>query len=241
MANKPKITNVGEPAVYRVKIKDWPEGERPREKMIARGAEALSDAELLAILINSGTGKKSALDVARDLIHRYQNVRELSRRTVKDLTSQEGIGPARAINILAAFELGRRSAAIADDASDTISSPEDVTRRFIPKMRDLTHERFVALLLNNSGKILREYTITDGTVDSTVVHPREVFRAAVSELATSVILLHNHPSGKKIASRADHDITKQMVEAGNMIDIPVQDHIIICGNDYISFKENGWM
>jgi len=175
------------------------------------------------------------------LLSEYSNVRDLSKRTVGELVQKEGIGEARAINILAAFELGRRSAAIDDSVADVITGVDSVTRRYIPKMRDLTHERFIALLLNNSGKILREYVASDGIVDSTVVHPREIFRAAVVELATSIILLHNHPSGKKIASKADHDITKQMVEVGEMMGILVQDHIIICGNSYISFRENGWM
>ncbi len=230
----------GEPEPYKTAIKHWPEGDRPREKLIKHGPEALSEAELLALLINSGTGEKSALDLARELLQRYGDLRKLARRTPAELKKHKGIGPARAVNILAAFELGRRSAAVPDDDVG-IGGPEDIAKIFIPKMRDLPFERFVALMLNNAGKILREYIISEGSVNATVIHPREVFRAAVAELATSVILLHNHPSGTRTASRADHDITRQLVEAGKLIDIPVNDHIIICGNSYVSFAENGWL
>jgi DNA repair protein RadC len=229
-----------EPAPYKVTIKNWPEGDRPREKLMKHGSEVLSDAELLAIMINTGTGEQSAVDVARAILGNFSDLRDLSRRTVKELVKQKGIGTAKAVTILAAFELGRRSAAVPDN-EDGIGGPEDVARIYIPKMRDLAHERFIALMLNNAGKVLREEIISEGTVNSTVIHPREVFRTAVVELASSVILLHNHPSGTKTASRADHDITKQMVEAGKLMDIPVQDHIIICGNSYVSFVESGWM
>jgi DNA repair protein RadC len=226
---------------HRMTIKEWPEEDRPREKLIARGAEALSEAELLAVLIHTGTAGKSALDLARELLREYADLRALSRRSIQELMRRKGIGATRAARIMAAFELGRRSAAIADTPVPGISGPQDVARRYIPLMRDLPTERFVALLLNGAGNVIREYIISEGSVNASIVHPREVFKAAVTELASTIILLHNHPSGSRTPSLEDHAVTTQLVEAGRLIDIPVRDHIIICGNAYVSFVENGWM
>ena len=222
-------------------IRHWPESERPREKFIERGAEALTDAELLAIILNAGSGSFSALDIARSLLTRYDNLRSLSRRPIAELRRIHGIGVARAVALQAAFELGRRQQATPDDETEAVVSPEDVAHRYIPRLRDLQHERFMVLLLNNAGRIVRECVISEGIVNASIVHPREVFRPAVTELASSVILLHNHPSGVREASREDHLITRQLVQAGRMIDIPVHDHIIICGGSYVSFAENGWL
>jgi DNA repair protein RadC len=228
-------------AEYRTSIKDWPEGERPREKIMTHGAESLSDTELLAIIIHAGNEKANAIEIARDLLKKYGTLRNIARRSVAELVHQYGIGPARATNIISAFELGRRNSASRTDDTCIVNCPEDVANRYIPLLRDLPTERFLVLLLNNSGAIIREVTISTGTVNASLVHPREVFKAAVVELATGIILLHNHPSGVKQASREDHAITKQLVEAGRMMDIPVNDHIIICGNSYVSFAENGWL
>ncbi len=223
-------------------IRHWPEGDRPREKLLSRGAESLSDTELLAVLINSGSAGRSAVDVARALLHAYGNVRALARRPVSELQRERGIGPARAVTIHAAFELGRRSAMVADASRELIiSSPEDVARQYIPRLRDLNTERFLALLLNNAGHVLRECEISRGTVDASVATPREVFHAAVLELASSVILIHNHPSGVRDASPEDHALTRMMIAAGRTMGIPVQDHIIICGNSFVSFVTEGWM
>lgn len=229
------------PEIGRRGIKDWPEGDRPREKLVNRGAEALSDAELLAIIINAGIGKQSALDIARTLLAQHGNLRALSLRPVSELCRYKGIGLARAVSMQAAFELGRRHAAIREDGEEAIGSPEDVAHRYIPRLRDLRHERFMVLLLNNAGRIIKECVISEGIVNASLVHPREVFRSAVTELASSIILLHNHPSGVREASREDHLITRQLVQAGRMMDIPVHDHIIVCGSNYVSFAENGWL
>ncbi|MDX9758004.1 MAG: DNA repair protein RadC [Bacteroidota bacterium] len=222
-------------------IRFWPEGERPREKFINHGAEALTDAELLAIILNSGTGARSALDIARSLLGTYGSLRSLARRPITELRGIHGIGLARAVSLQAAFEIGRRHAATPENPTDAIVSPEDVAHRFIPRLRDLRHERFMVLLLDNAGRIIRECIVSEGIVNASLVHPREVFRHAVTELASSVILLHNHPSGVREASREDHLITRQLVQAGRLIDIPVHDHIIVCGSSYISFAENGWL
>ena len=224
-----------------ISMKDWPEKERPREKLLARGAEVLSDAEVLAILLNSGTGGLSALDIARTLLNRYPSLRSLAKRPVNELCTVQGIGPARAVHLHAAFELGRRHAATPDDSTDVVGGPEDIASRYIPRLRDLRRERFMALLLDNAGHIIKECVVSEGIVNASLVHPREVFHAAVTELASSVILLHNHPSGVREASREDHMITRQLVEAGRIMDIPVHDHIIVCGNSYVSFAENGWL
>ena len=222
-------------------MKYWPESERPREKLLQRGPDALSDAELLAILLNSGSGGLTALDVARVLLTKYQGLRDIARRHANELREISGIGDARAAHLMAAFEIGRRYVSSPDTPSAPISTPEDVAQLYIPKLRDLRHERFMVLLLDNAGHIIRERIVSEGIVNASLVHPREVYHAAVTELATSVILLHNHPSGVREASREDHMITRQLVEAGRMMDIPVHDHIIICGNSYVSFAENGWL
>jgi DNA repair protein RadC len=239
MPQRKSSPRAAEGAPYRYTMKDWPEGERPREKMLQRGAEALSDAELLALLINSGSGERSALDIARDLLSKHENLRVLSRRQIGDLIKERGIGPARAVNILAAFELGRRNSAIADASDSCVGSPEDVARRYIPKLRDLQTERFFAIMLNNSGKIIREVQISEGTVNASLVHQREVFKAAVTESAVAMILVHNHPSGLRAPSAEDIEITKHLVQAGKWLDIPIRDHIIVCGNSYLSFLEEG--
>ena len=222
-------------------IRFWPESERPREKFLTRGAETLSDAELLAIILNSGTGTQSALDIARSLLTTYGSLRSLARRPITELRGMYGIGLARAVSLQTVFEIGRRHAAAPENPDDAIVSPEDVAHRFIPRLRDLRHERFMVLLLDNAGRIIRECVVSEGIVNASLVHPREVFRPAVTELASSVILLHNHPSGVREASREDHLITRQLVQAGRLIDIPVHDHIIICDSTYISFAENGWL
>lgn len=222
-------------------MKYWPENERPREKLLQRGAEALSDAELLAILLNAGSGGKTALDLGRHLLAQHGSLREIARRHANELCEVAGIGSARAAHLMAAFEVGRRYASSPDTPSDAISAPEDVAQIYIPRLRDLRHERFMVLLLDNAGHIIRERTVSEGIVNASLVHPREVYHAAVTELASSIILLHNHPSGVREASREDHMITRQLVEAGRVMDIPVHDHIIVCGSSYVSFAENGWL
>lgn len=222
-------------------IKSWPEEERPREKLASRGAESLSESELLAIVLNSGSGGRTALDIARDLLHRYPSLRSMAQRPIRELCGITGVGEARAITLQAVFELGRRFSSAPEEAKMTINAPEDVAALYQSRMRDLRHERFLVLLLDNAGHIMREAIVSEGIVNASLVHPREVFHAAVTELASSVILLHNHPSGVREASREDHLVTRQLVEAGKVMDIPVHDHIIICGNTYVSFAENGWL
>lgn len=157
------------------------------------------------------------------------------------LSDVSGIGAASVKRIQAALELGRRYVAEPDAVRIQISSPEDVARIYGPRLRDLDHERFYVILLNNAGQIIGEHMVSQGIVNASLVHPREVFREAIRMSASSAILLHNHPSGIREASREDHLVTKQLVQAGKLIEINVHDHILICGQSYISFAENGWL
>lgn len=157
------------------------------------------------------------------------------------LLSVNGIGDATARRIEAALELGRRYVAEPLQGRLMITTPEDVVRHYAPRMRDLPTERFVVLLLDKGGYVIRERIISEGIVNASLVHPREVFHAAVTEHASSIILMHNHPSGVREASREDHTITRQLVNAGKLMDLPVNDHVIIAGDTYISFAENGWL
>jgi DNA repair protein RadC len=228
---------VKEVAYYHTRIKDWPESERPREKLVKHGPAALTDAELLAILIGSGTSKVTAVDLAKRLFIEHKNLRELAGMSVADLKKYKGIGTARAVSVVSAFELGRRLSAREDEQPPVVRSPQDVANRYIPKLRDLKKEVFLVLLLNSANRIMKEVKISEGSLNASVVHPREVFKAAIDELAASVILVHNHPSGNKTPSSEDIALTKQILEAGKVVGISVHDHIVIAGGSYTSFAE----
>ena len=235
----PHIRKVNEPSGYHGKIKDWPKGERPREKLIKHGCESLSDAELLAILLRTGSGKVTAVDLARELLRAFGSLHQLGSRTHQELTKYHGLGEVKAVSLLASFELWRRTAAAPQADLIRITSPEDVVRKYQPLLRDLKHEVFKVLLLDSANQLLREIKVSDGILNSSLVHPREVFRPAILEPAASVILLHNHPSGNPEPSSEDLQITKQIVEAGKVIGIPVHDHIIITPHAFTSFAERG--
>jgi len=230
---------VNEPSFYHSKIKDWPVNERPREKLIHHGPEFLTEAELLAILIGSGSGKVTAIDLAKTIFVERKTLRALACLTVADLKQFKGIGDARAVAIAAAFELARRLQASPETESRIIRSPSDIAEQFMPALRDLQQEVFLVILLNSANKIVREITITKGILNSSLTHPREVFRHAIVEHAASVILMHNHPSGNPEPSQEDIAITKQIVEASKVVGIPVHDHIIIAGGQFTSFAERG--
>jgi DNA repair protein RadC len=230
---------VNEPSFYHSKIKDWPVNERPREKLINHGPEVLTEAELLAILIGSGSGKVTAVDLAKTLFVEHKTLRSLAALSVADLKQFKGIGDARAVTIAAAFELARRLQSSPDAERRIIKSPSDIAEQFIPTLRDLQQEVFLVILLNSANKIIKEITITKGLLNSSLTHPREVFRHAIVEHAASVILMHNHPSGNPEPSQEDISITKQIVEAGKVVGIPVHDHIIIAGGNFTSLAERG--
>ncbi|UCF21387.1 MAG: DNA repair protein RadC [Gemmatimonadota bacterium] len=221
-------------------IKDWPWAERPRERFRALGPAALRTAELLAILASSGTNGRSALEVAEALYERFgRSLRRLGSASGSELMSVPGIGEARAVAIQAALELGRRAAEEVRHESDRVRAPGDVFRRFELRLRDLRQEEFHVLLLNTQNAVMREVMVTRGILDASVVHPREVFAPALSEAAAAVILVHNHPSGDPTPSPADREVTRQLVEAGRVLGIPVRDHVVVGNGRYASFLDLG--
>jgi DNA repair protein RadC len=238
MGKKTKERQVFEASYYHTTIKEWPESERPREKLLLHGSSSLSEAELLAILIRTGSKGATAVDLAKKLLADGRTLRELASLSVPDL-ERLGIGRARATSIAAAFELMRRMPEGDMEKKPTFCSPEDVSARYVPKLRDLKHEEFWVLLLSTSNRLLRELRVTSGTLNSSLVHPRECFSDALKERAASVIFVHNHPSGNAEPSQEDHAITKQLVEAGRILGIPVHDHVVIGGNNFVSFAHRG--
>ncbi len=234
------LKKVSEPGTYHAKISDWPKDERPRERLIAHGADALSDAELLAILIRTGAGRVTAVDLAATLLREFGSLDGLAARSHRELIRYRGLGEAKSVLLAAAFELGRRAAVSHHaDGRLQISSPVDVVRRYQPLMKDLHQEIFKVLLLDSANHLLRDVTVSTGILNSSLVHPREVFQTAILQPAAAVILLHNHPSGNPEPSAEDIQITRQIVEAGKIIGIPVHDHIIVALDKYTSFAEKG--
>ena len=232
------LSGVFEPSYYHTTIKQWPEGERPREKMMKHGSAALTEAELLAILIRTGSKGVTAVDLAKKLLSDQRTLRDLARMSVVDL-GQLGIGRVRATAIVAAFELSRRMPASGGSERPTFRAPEDVALVFLPKLRDLHHEEFWVLLLSTSNQLIRETRVTSGTLNSSLVHPRECFSEALKEKAASVIFVHNHPSGNPEPSQEDLSITRQLAEAGKILGIPVYDHIVVGGEQFVSFAQRG--
>jgi DNA repair protein RadC len=221
-------------------IREWPVPERPRERLHAAGAGALASRELLAILIGSGREGASAVDVAANLLQsRAGSLRRLGAATPAELAAVEGIGPAVAARISAALELGRRLAREGPLERARIRGPRDVYELCAPGMRDLPQEEFRVLLVNTQHAVVREMQVTRGTLDASIVHPREVFRAAITESAAAMILVHNHPSGDPTPSPEDRDVTRQLAEAGRLIGIPVLDHVVVGDGRYVSFVEAG--
>ena len=225
-------------------IKKWPKKERPRERLLQHGAHSLTEAELLGILIGKGIRSKTAIDVARQLLDRYESLQELFARSPSELMTIKGIGSAKAAMLSAAFELVRRfqSQEFQGQAEKpTFKRSADVAGYYRPLMRDLRKEVFKVLLLNRANRLIKEVTISEGTLDASVVHPREVFREALLEPTSSVILIHNHPSGNATPSEEDLQITRQLVEAGRLLGIKVHDHIILAGEGHRSFADEGLM
>jgi DNA repair protein RadC len=224
---------------HHTRIKDWPSSERPREKLLQRGAQSLSDAELLAILIRVGSGKATALDLARKILVQERNLRGIAAKTPQELMRLKGIGTAKAVELLAAFEIGRRMQNTNGEEKIIVHSPEDVARFMIPRLRDKKNESFWVLLLDTTNGLMHEEELTIGTLNASLVHPREVFKVAIDRVAAAVIVVHNHPSGNREPSVEDLSVTKQLVEAGRIIGIPLHDHIIVAGDAYTSFAERG--
>ena len=222
------------------RIRDWPVPERPRERLYTAGAHALSTRELIAILVGSGTETRSAVDVAGSLLQAGGgSLRRLGSLSIADIKQVDGVGPAVAARVLAALELGRRMARESAAERPRIQGPCDVYDLCAPALRDLQQEEFRILLLNTQHAVVRELVVTRGTLDASIVHPREVFRSAISESAAAVILVHNHPSGDPAPSREDREVTDQLVAAGRLIGIPIIDHVVVGDGRYVSFVEMG--
>ncbi|HEY6625625.1 MAG TPA: DNA repair protein RadC [Ignavibacteriaceae bacterium] len=219
-------------------VKELPLDDRPREKLLMRGAQSLSDAELVAILLRTGKKGKSVIEIARELINSEGNLAMLATKTVDSLQKISGIGKDKAATLAAAFELSRRILSQPKWLSNKkITSPQDVAEIFIPILRDDNKEKFIVVCLNSANKIIKHETISIGNLNSSVVHPREVFKVAIDNSSASIILIHNHPSGNPEPSNEDIRITKKIVETGKIMEIPVFDHVIIAGETYTSFVE----
>jgi DNA repair protein RadC len=221
------------------KISRWPEKERPRERLLQQGPQHLSEAELLGILIGKGTTRKTAIDLARELLDRYESLENLFSRSPSELMKVKGIGSAKAATLSAAFQLVRRIQSKTSKDQPSFKRAKDVANLYLPLMKDLRKEVFRVLLLSRANRLIKEVTISEGTLDASIVHPRDVFREALLESAAGVILLHNHPSGNPNPSEEDIRITKQLVEAGRVMGIKVYDHIILAGEDYRSLADDG--
>ena len=222
-------------------IKQWAEDDRPREKMLNKGVGALSNAELLAILIGSGTQTKTAVDLAKRLLQKYSNdLFELGKVSPNELAKQvKGIGKAKAVAISAALELGKRRRLLLPKELESIKSSTSVAEEFYPIMSDLAHEEFWVLLLNKANKQIGKYKISSGGISSTIVDSRIILKYAIENLASNVVLVHNHPSGSLSPSRDDIELTKKIIMGCKALDIIVLDHIIIGQNKYYSFSDEG--
>lgn len=227
---------------YTTLIKDMPVNMRPREKLLEHGENSLHDHELLAIILGNGTKDTSALELANQLLEKFQGLRHLREASLEELRQAKGIGSAKAASIKATFEIGRR---LAIDVNNRIliKSPEDVQQivnQFLsPAMRDYDREHFVVLYLDRKGGLIVKEDVSVGGLHSSIVHPREVFKTAVKRSAASIILAHNHPSGDPAPSREDIDITRRLIEAGRIIGIEILDHVVIGDSRYCSLKEKG--
>jgi len=237
--------------IARYSIKEWPTTDRPRERLEALGPRSLSPRELLALIIETGRpaegGRpaRTALDLAGDLLLAFSSgsgrdsLRRIMNASIAEISKVPGIGRAKAAKILAALELGRRAAEEERPGLDRVGSPREVYERMRLVLRDLKHEEFHVLLLNTQNQVIRDLQVTRGTLDASLVHPREVFRSAVTEAAASVILVHNHPSGDPTPSPEDRAVTRELRSAGETLGIEVLDHVVVGEGRYVSFVEAG--
>lgn len=223
-----------------ISIKNWSENDQPREKLLKNGSSSLSDAELIAILLGTGTVNMSAVEVSRNVLQdAQQSLQQLGKKTLKELMKHKGVGEAKAITIAAAMELGRRRAMEMPDRVVKITCSQDVFKILQPTLGELEHEEFWILLLDNSHKVLEKHQVSKGGITATLVDSRLIFKKAIEAGAVAVIIAHNHPSGTLIPSGADKQITAKIIKAGETLDIKVLDHIIITQQDYYSFADNG--
>lgn len=222
-------------------LRDVPHEERPRERMMHYGAEALSHAELLAILLRTGTQRQSAIHLAGALLKQCGSLRNLMDMSMEELTAIRGIGPAKAVQLRAGIELGRRISRSSPADTVTVRRPQDAADYVMDELRYLKKEHFVCLFLNTKNHIIARETLSVGTLNASLVHPREVFRAAIQRSSASIICAHNHPSGDPTPSPEDISLTKRLAEAGQLVGIEVLDHLVIGDGKYISLKEQGFL
>lgn len=226
----------------KLNIKAWAEEDRPREKLLSKGRSVLSDAELIAILIGSGNRNESAVELSKRILKSIDNdLNRLGRLSVKELMQFNGIGEAKAISIVAALELGRRRKNTDNQLNKNIKSSKDVFEEIIGVMSDLPHEEFWVLFLDRRNAVIKKSNVSKGGVSGTVADAKIIFKEAIQLLASAVILCHNHPSGNLKPSDADIQLTKKMKEIGNMMDVPVLDHLIVTDKSYYSFADEGLM
>jgi DNA repair protein RadC len=225
---------------HKYSIKEWAKDDRPREKLLAKGPEALSDSELLAILINNGSKEKSAVELAKDVLKLGKdNLVELGKLSLKDLMKIKGIGEAKAITIAAALELGRRRQGAAVLNKAVLRQSGDIAHYLQTILKDYQHEVFAVLFLNQANKVNHFEIISEGGITGTVADPRIILKKALAENAVNIILCHNHPSGSLKPSRADEELTQKIKEAAKYLDITVMDHIIVSEAGYYSFADEG--
>ena len=223
-------------------IKNWAIDDRPREKLLAKGKESLSDSELLAILINSGSGKDSAVDLAKKILRLGEdNLDELGKVSIKEMMSIKGIGEARAVTLIAALELGRRRQSNPILDKKRLSSSQQLASFLKASLKDYPYEVFAVVFLNRSNKVKHFEVLSKGGLTHTIVDPRIIFLKALEVQATSMVLCHNHPSGSLRPSRADEELTAKLKNAGQLLDIKVVDHLIVSDEGYYSFADEGMM
>jgi DNA repair protein RadC len=228
-----------------MRLKDQPAGERPRERLVALGAEALSHAELIAILLRTGLKGMNAVDVGRQLMQRFGSLHGLARASVDDLKKVRGIGRDKAVTLVAAFALAHKMAKELQDESPPLDTPEAVVQLLRARNLLLNVEQLQVLLLNTRHRLIRVEAVTDGTIDTLLVHPREVFKSAIAAGAAAIVLAHNHPSGDPTPSEADIKVTRDLIRAGQLLKIGVLDHVIIGRatperpKDFVSLREMG--
>jgi DNA repair protein RadC len=224
----------------KISIKSWAEEDRPREKLSAQGRRALSDAELIAILIGSGSRTESAVELSKRILHHYGNdLNNLGKASISELSRFKGIGEAKAISIIAALEIGRRRNETETKVLDTINGSKDAYNIMRRHLIDLNHEEFWVLMLNRSGKVIAKELISKGGLTGTVADPKIIFNLALQHSAASIVMAHNHPSGNLKPSQLDIELTKKIANAGKMLDMNVLDHLIITNDGFYSFADGG--
>jgi DNA repair protein RadC len=233
---------VSKSKTLKIKIKNWSPEDRPREKLLLKGTAVLSDAELIAILLGSGTPALSAVELAKNILQTVDNnLHQLARLSAKDLMKIKGIGEAKAIAVIAALELGRRRRDLEAEKRIKIVSSKEAFELLVPHFLDIPYETFWIVLMNRANQVIKQQQVSHGGLSGTVADPKIIFKIAIEALACGIILAHNHPSGNLTASQSDIALTKKLKEAGKLLEIQVLDHLIVGGQKYFSFADEGML